>query len=68
MRSIVRIASRGKRRANQESTGVDRAAGLAAGLNSRVELIQVLIPLGLEAVNDLLQKEVTALAGKRRIR
>jgi len=34
-------------------------------LDSRVELIQALIPLGLEAVNDLLQQEVTALAGQR---
>jgi putative transposase len=30
-----------------------------------VELIQALILLGLEAVNDLLQQEVTALAGSR---
>jgi transposase-like protein len=30
-----------------------------------VELIQALIPLGLEAVNELLQQEVTALAGAR---
>jgi transposase-like protein len=34
-------------------------------LDSRVEVIQALIPLGLEAVNDLLQQEVTALAGQR---
>ena len=34
-------------------------------LDSRVELIQALIPLGLEAVNDLLQQEVTALVGER---
>jgi transposase-like protein len=33
--------------------------------DSRVELIQALIPLGLEAVNELLQQEVTALAGQR---
>jgi transposase-like protein len=34
-------------------------------LDSRVELIQALIPLGLEAVNELLQQEVTTLAGPR---
>jgi transposase-like protein len=34
-------------------------------LDSRVELIQALIPLGLEAVHDLLQQEVMALAGQR---
>ena len=34
-------------------------------LDSRVELIQTLIPLGLEAINDVLQQEVTALAGER---
>jgi transposase-like protein len=34
-------------------------------LNGRVELIQALIPLGLKAVNELLQHEVTALAGPR---
>jgi transposase-like protein len=34
-------------------------------LDSRVELIQALIPLGLQAVDDLLQQEVTALAGAR---
>jgi hypothetical protein len=32
-------------------------------LNSRVELIQALIPLGLGAVSDVLQQEVTELAG-----
>jgi transposase-like protein len=46
-----------------------RAAGDAeaelSALDSRVELIQALIPLGLEAVNELLQQEVTALAGPR---
>ena len=36
-----------------------------ARLDSRVELIRALIPLGLEAVNDLLQQEVTGLAGER---
>jgi transposase-like protein len=38
---------------------------MAEAPDARVELIQALIPLGLEAVNDLLQQEVTALAGRR---
>jgi transposase-like protein len=43
---------------------VSAAAELVA-LDSRVEIIQALIPLGLEAVQELLQQEVTALAGAR---
>jgi putative transposase len=61
MKSIVRIGGPGKR--NARAAG-DAEAGLNA-LDSRVELIQALIPLGLEAVNDLLQQEVTTLAGPR---
>jgi transposase-like protein len=33
--------------------------------DTRVEMIQMLIPLGLKAVGDLLREEVTALAGAR---
>lgn len=61
MKSIVRIGGAGKRNGSA-------AVGVEAELNSldgRVELIQALIPLGLEAVNELLQHEVTALAGAR---
>ena len=38
---------------------------MAAGqtIDARAELIQMLIPLGLNAVNDALQEEMTALAG-----
>ena len=62
MRSIVRIGDRGKRGASQ---GAEWAEGIAGGLSGRVELIQALIPLGLEAVQDVLQQEVTALTGER---
>lgn len=65
MRSIVRIGGRGKRGARRGFDRVGRAEGVAAGLNGRIELIQALIPLGLEAVEDVLQQEVTALAGER---
>lgn len=57
MRSIVGIGGKGKR--------ADGAAAGLSGLDARVELIQALIPLGLEAVQELLQQEVTALAGGR---
>jgi transposase-like protein len=61
MRSIVRIGRTGK---PDGSTARVAEAELNA-LESRVEMIQALIPLGLEAVNELLQQEVTALVGGR---
>jgi putative transposase len=60
MKSIVRVGRAGK--GNSDLPG---DAGLPEAPDARVELIQALIPLGLEAVNDLLQQEVTALAGAR---
>ena len=36
-----------------------------AALDTRIALIQALIPLGLQAVQDVLQQEVAALAGPR---
>ena len=61
MKSIVRVGRKGKR------SGLAALAAEAelSALDSRVELIQALIPLGLEAVSELLQQEVTALAGRR---
>ncbi len=61
MKSIVRVgmASKGKQRY------LPAKAAMAEAPDARVELIQALIPLGLKAVNDLLQQEVTALAGER---
>jgi hypothetical protein len=50
MKSIVRIGGPGKR---SGSAAVAAAAELNA-LDSRVELIQALIPLGLEVVSELL--------------
>ena len=61
MTSIVRIDGQGKRSA---PAAVAAEVELNA-LDTRVELIQALIPLGLEAVQELLQQEVTALAGAR---
>jgi len=42
-----------------------QAGALAEDLGARVAVIQALIPLGLEAVRDVLQQEVEALAGAR---
>jgi putative transposase len=42
-----------------------RAGPLAEDLGTEVALIQALIPLGLEAVHDLLRREVAELAGAR---
>jgi hypothetical protein len=61
MRSIVRIGEAGKR----TGTAGSGVAAELSGLDARVELIQALIPLGLEAVQTLLEQEVTALAGAR---
>ncbi len=64
-KSVVRIGRRGK---GVESAGGPGREGLPAhppALDTRVELIQALIPIGLEAVNELLQQEVCQLAGER---
>lgn len=63
MKSIVRVGNRVKGR-----VGGAVKAGLEPELpqfDTRVEMIQMLIPLGLKAVGDLLREEVTALAGAR---
>jgi putative transposase len=61
MKSIVRIGGSSKR----TRAAVGGAAAELNALDARVELIQALIPLGLEAVQELLRQEVTALAGAR---
>ncbi len=64
-KSVVRIGRRGK---GVESAGEHGREGREANLlqlDTRVELIQALIPIGLEAVNELLQQEVCQLAGER---
>jgi len=64
-KSVVRIGRRGK---GVESSGERGREGLPAhppALDTRVELIQALIPIGLEAVNELLQQEVCQLVGER---
>lgn len=63
MSTVLRISKEGKvrpvrRRALASIPAVDDRASLVA-------LIQAVIPLGLQAVGDVLNKEVTALAGER---
>lgn len=63
MRNVIRITTEGKvrpirRRAVDAIPAVDERASLVA-------LIQALIPLGLQAVGDVLEAEVTDLAGER---
>ena len=68
-RSVVRIGRKGK---GVGSVAVGGPEGRVSGegtkllaLDTRVELIQALIPIGLDAVNELLQQEVCRLAGER---
>jgi transposase-like protein len=60
MPKVLRVAGNGQVRS------VDpRRVDLPADLDSRIALIQALIPLGLAAVHDALQEGVTELAGPR---
>lgn len=61
MRSIVRVGGTCK----GDQVGYRSRGTRLEPLDVQVELIQALIPLGLEAVHDVLQQEVTALAGRR---
>lgn len=65
-KSAVQIARKGKgvgaaigdRRSRREASGLTE-------LHTRVELIQPLTPIGLEAVDEVLQREVCQLPGER---
>ncbi len=58
MRKVIQVGRKGKMEDGE-------TLRMAEQIDSRVELIQALIPLGLDAVNDLLQQEVMVLAGER---
>ena len=62
MRSVVRIGAKSKGR-GKELDGAE--ASDWPQIDARAELIQALIPIGLEAVNELLQQEVVSLVGAR---
>ncbi len=53
MKSVVRIGANRKGRRKDFDEAV---TGGRAQIDARAELIQALIPIGLEAVNDLLQQ------------
>ena len=57
MKSVVRIGAKRKCRRKDFDEAV---AGDWPQIDARAELIQALIPIGLEAVNDLLQQEVVS--------
>lgn len=60
MSTVLRIGTQGK---GQTVNGTAPVGGDA--LDSRIALIQALIPLGLQAVAEVLQQEVQTLAGPR---
>ena len=62
MRRIVQVGGEGKREAGRQAL---QRQVLREEIDTRVALIQELIPLGLQHVAELLQREVEALAGKR---
>lgn len=63
MKSVVRITGTGK--AHQRGSGPEPGLPAVADGDVTVALIQELIPLGLQAVADVLAAEVTRLAGPR---
>jgi hypothetical protein len=63
MSTVLRIDAQGKAR-----TAHQVALPEADALDVRIALIQDLIPLGLQAVEEVLQQEVQALAGPRHAR
>jgi len=61
MSTVLRIGAK----SHVQFVGRRQAGPLAKDLGTEVALIQALIPLGLEAVHDVLRREVEALAGAR---
>jgi len=60
MKRIAQKSLYGKQKVNDVAHGL-----LSGGMDTKVELIQALIPLGLLHVQEVLQAEVAALAGER---
>jgi putative transposase len=65
MRKLAGIGRRRKSRIMRRTPAITRRQFEALELDSRLEIIQALIPLGLMAVNEELQREVEQLAGGR---
>ncbi len=70
MSSFLRSVRNGKRKNNLKLNVEVRGREASEGLNldTRVELIRALIPMGLEAVKRLLDEEVKVLAGEKHVR
>ena len=63
MKRVLRIQCQGKtKKVRLEALGTVPGA---SDLDSKVAVIQALIPLGLQAVEEALKAEVVALAGER---
>ena len=56
---------RGVKRTLKTGTMAPEAVGQIEDLDGRIEAIQLLIPLGLQAVSEELQRAVVELAGPR---
>ncbi len=67
MSSVLRTARRGKNKKRRlgKVRILRRADYAATALDAKVELIRSLVPVGLMHVAELLDQEVTALAGAR---
>jgi hypothetical protein len=61
MSTVLRIGAKSQ----VQFVGRRQAGPLAEDLGTKVALIQALIPLGLEALHDVLRREVEELAGAR---
>ena len=61
MSTVIRVSGKGQ----MQFVGKRQAGEWAEDLGTRVAMIQALIPLGLEAVRDVLQQDVERLAGAR---
>lgn len=59
MKKVLRIGAKRKSKATKEQEA------LSTDLNTKIEMIQALIPIGLMAVAQQLEEEVTQLAGER---
>lgn len=59
MRKVIRIGSKRKPKSFKQEKDITNT------LNTKIEMIQALIPIGLMAVSEQLEEEVVRLAGKR---
>ncbi|MFH1902264.1 MAG: hypothetical protein ABIK26_08440, partial [Candidatus Omnitrophota bacterium] len=65
MKRITRNKRKWKRKVSERRKAVKEMAAMGEinDIDVKVEFIQALIPIGLKAVNEMLQKEVEMLAG-----